>query len=185
MAIDLHLHSTASDGSFTPDKVVEYAHSIGLKCIALTDHDTVDGLAQAERRATELKMPFIPGIEMTTIDRDQEVHVLGYFIDPENSELLDELARIHQRIELRVKQIIDNLASLGFEMSFEEVCDVAKGGTLGRPHIARVMVNRGYIKNNQEAFDKFIAGEYAGAYEDRVVAEFEALLPDEPPWKAR
>ena len=92
MAVDLHLHSTMSDGSFTPTKVVEYAHSIGLKCMALTDHDTVKGIEEARARATSLRMPFIPGIEMTTLDGDMEVHVLGYFIDHKSQMLIDILS---------------------------------------------------------------------------------------------
>lgn len=174
MAVDLHLHSSASDGGFTPRQVVEHAHSIGLRCIALTDHDTVAGLNEAEIRAKELNLPFIPGIEMTALDRGQEVHILGYFIDRNCDLLLKNIQEVRQRIERRLSQIISKLARLNINVTLEEVKEIAKGGTLGRPHIARVMVNKGYVRTNQEAFEKYI-GEGQPAY----VEIEDAMSPEE------
>lgn len=174
MAVDLHIHSTASDGGFSPRQVVEHAQAIGLKCIALTDHDAVSGIEEAQKRAAELELPFIPGIEMTALDRGEEVHLLGYFINPRCEQLLQTIKEVHQRIELRVKRILGKLRKLGIEVSLEEVKKVAGGGTLGRPHIARVMVSKGYTRTHQEAFDKYI-GEGQAAY----VEIDDAMSPEE------
>lgn len=174
MAIDLHLHSNASDGGFTPAQVVEHAHSIGLKCIALTDHDTIDGIPEAQRRAEELGLPFIPGIEMTALDNGVEVHILGYFIDLNCTQLQEAIKEIHSRIERRVRLIIEKLCNLGIEVSFEEVREAAGKGTMGRPHIARVMFKKGYISSHQEAFDKYI-GEGKPAF----VEVEDAMSPEE------
>ncbi len=174
MAIDLHLHSTASDGGFTPEHVVEHAHSIGLKCIALTDHDTVAGIKPAWSRARELNIPFIPGIEMTTLDRGNEVHILGYFFDIECKKLQETIAEIYERIERRIRLIIKKLNELGFDISFEEVREVAQTGTMGRPHIARVMAKKGQIRSHQEAFDKYI-----GTQKPAFVEIEDAMTPEE------
>lgn len=174
MAIDLHLHSNVSDGTFSPTQVVEYAHSIGLKCISLTDHDSVDGIPEAQQRARELDLPFIPGIEMTTLHRGNEIHVLGYFINHECPRLASTLKAIHERIERRIKAILEKLVALDYQVTFDEVKEASGRGTLGRPHIARVMFNKGYIQNHQEAFDNFI-GEGKPAY----VEVEDALSPEQ------
>lgn len=163
MAVDLHIHSTASDGTFTPSQVVDYAQKLGLKCIALTDHDSVAGVDEAQKRAKELGLPFITGIELTVLDRGNEVHILGYFIDINCLELLEAIKETHKRIYRRIQQIVAKLNQLGFNLTVEEVEQVANGATLGRPHIARLMVKKGYITNYQEAFRRYI-GEGCPAY---------------------
>ncbi len=174
MAVDFHLHSTVSDGGFTPEEVVEHAHSIGLKFIALTDHDSVEGIEPAARRARELGIPFIPGIELTTLVRDEEIHVLGYFIDHTYPPLLDELNKIHERIVERMKEMLRRLERMGIDISFDEIQEVAQCGSMGRPHIARVMKKKGYIRRHQEAFDK-----YLGNGKEAFVEVDDALTPEE------
>jgi predicted metal-dependent phosphoesterase TrpH len=180
MAVDLHLHSTASDGGFTPREVVDHAHQIGLRCISLTDHDTVEGIEEAQSRAQELAIPFIPGIEMTARDGTKEVHILGYFIDHRNERLLRALAETLERIVGRIEKMLAKLTRLGYPVTMDEVKEIAGVGTMGRPHIARVMVRRGYIRRHQEAFDRFL-GENCPAYvgiEDAITPReaYELLL---------
>jgi predicted metal-dependent phosphoesterase TrpH len=163
MAVDLHLHSTASDGGFTPRELVEHAHEIGLHCISLTDHDTVAGMDEAKARAEQLAIPFIPGIEMTARDGTREVHILGYFIDHRNEQLVSALNETLARIVGRIEKILAKLTTLGFPVPMDEVRAAAGHGTMGRPHIARVMLRRGYVRSHQEAFDRFF-GENCPAY---------------------
>jgi predicted metal-dependent phosphoesterase TrpH len=163
MAIDLHLHSSASDGGFTPRVVVEHAHELGLRCIALTDHDTVEGIDEASARAEELNIPFIRGIELTAQDGKQEVHILGYFIDHHNERLLQHLHGTLERIVGRVEKIVAKLNHIGYPVTMEEVKEIAGKGTMGRPHIARAMQRRGYIRTHQEAFNRFL-GENCPAF---------------------
>lgn len=163
MAIDLHTHSSASDGGFTPLKVVEYAKKIGLNCLSLTDHDTVQGLEEAQQRAAQIGMSFIPGIEFTTIWNDKELHTLGYFIDFKNPEVLSILSDAQKKIMERINLMIKKLNNIGYNITMEEVLKMANGASLGRPHIARTMVAKGYASSNQEVFDLYI-GTRAPAY---------------------
>jgi predicted metal-dependent phosphoesterase TrpH len=163
MAVDLHIHSSASDGGFSPSEVVEHAKRIGLKVISLTDHDTVDGIEKAIKKAEELGIEFIPGIELTAINDGREVHILGYFIDHRNEALLKHIRETSKRIVGRVEKILGKLKELGYEVTMEEVREVGNRGTIGRPHIARVMVKRGYVRTHQEAFNRFL-GDNCPAY---------------------
>ncbi len=156
MACDLHIHSTASDGGFSPSEVVEHAYGLGLTYISLTDHDTFDGIEEAQGRASELGIPFISGIEMTTVLDDHEIHILGYFADHNDETLNKALEESHHFTLVRLKEIIRRLARLGYPITIEEVKQIAGKGSMGRPHIARAMVRRGYVENNQEAFEHFI-----------------------------
>ncbi len=173
MACDLHLHSTASDGGFTPKQVVEHAFEIALSAIALTDHDTVEGIPEAQTRALELGLPFIPGIEMTSVDRNNEIHILGYFLNPEDEKLKETLQTSKHLTLKRLTSITKLLTELGYPLTMEEVREMGKGESLGRPHIAQAMVRRGYVENTQEAFERFI-GSYGPAY-----AQPSGILPQE------
>lgn len=156
MTIDLHIHSSASDGGFTPIEVVEYAGKIGLHLISITDHDTVEGLSQADEKAHELKIDFITGIEFTTYAEGREKHILGYFIDYKSESFLKDIKEVQNNIETRVAKMIYNLNNLGFDITLEEVKEVSSGNHCGRPHIAKVMLNKGYVETFHEVFDKYI-----------------------------
>jgi predicted metal-dependent phosphoesterase TrpH len=173
VAVDLHLHSSASDGGFTPSQVVEHAVRIGLRCIALTDHDTVSGIAEAEQRAKELSILFIPGVELTVTHEGQEIHILGYFIDPSSPGLLACIEEVRGRVFERMSRIVKRISRLGYPLEMEEVVNIAGSGSMGRPHIARAMVEKGYVQSNQEAFDRFI-GSSGPAY-----VEVTAMAPQE------
>jgi hypothetical protein len=159
MACDLHIHSTASDGGFTPIQVVDYAYSIGLTCISLTDHDTVEGIEDAKNRANTLGIPFIPGIEMTTVVEEREIHILGYFIDNHSQSLDNTLKFSRNQTFDRLSEIIRNLTDQGYFLTMQEVQEISGPGSMGRPHVAQAMVRHGYVENTQEAFERFIGSD--------------------------
>ena len=152
MNIDLHIHTSFSDGIYSPEEIVDRAHEKGLKVIAITDHDCVEGIAPALRRAEKYDLKVIPGIEMGS----DEIHFLGYFIDYRDPVLLKTLERIDNfRIE-RALLIIEKLGRIGLHISFEDVKKYARDGVVGRLHIARAVVNKGYARDSDEVFNKYI-----------------------------
>ncbi len=177
--IDLHTHSIASDGSMSPSELVRYARQNGLSAIALTDHDTVDGVQEALDEGVRSGIEVIPGIEIS-VDYKPEMHILGYFPDINGyTEIRKELDEIKQGREVRNKKIINRLNELGLHISMEEVKQAALGDIMGRPHIARVLVNKGYVKSNDEAFDKYLCKEglaYFRRFELKPAAGIKAIL---------
>jgi predicted metal-dependent phosphoesterase TrpH len=154
--IDLHTHSTASDGSYAPAEVVRLAKESGLRAIALTDHDTIDGIAEAVAAGDKLGMEVIPGVEISAQFPGGSMHVLGYFIDYTNGLLDKRLAVLKQARLDRNPQIIAKLNALGIPLTMEQVIKVSGGGQVGRPHIARALMEAGYVSAIQEAFDKYL-----------------------------
>lgn len=166
--IDMHTHTTASDGTYTPIQLVDYAIKKGLNAIAITDHDTIDGIEEAMVYCRKIPNFFVlPGIELSTEYLDEEVHILGYNINYKFKELLNLLNTIQkQRID-RVNQIIHKLNALDISITYEEVIKIAGGGTIGRPHIARILVEKKYVDTIEGAFQKFLnkgAPAYAPRY---------------------
>lgn len=172
--VDLHIHSTASDGRYSPQEIVRKAAALGLEVIALSDHDSIDGIAPALEEARQLKkLQFIPAVEVSTDVPTGEVHVLGYFIDYTSRELTDALGRFRNSREGRAQGMVAKLADLGIHISWERVREIAGSGSVGRPHIAQAMLEKGYISAIKEAFDKYIARD-GPAYVER-----EKLTPAE------
>lgn len=213
--IDLHTHSTASDGSMEPAALVRHAHRLGLAAIALTDHDTVSGVGQALEEGEKLGMEVIPGVEisvslsswdfppvtytgpqpgvtdeeeaspeMQTVGPNKqqagpemqtaepEMHLLGYFFNGGYERMSETLEELRRRREERNPKIIAKLNELGFDITIEEVEHKAAGGTAGRPHIARVMMEKGYISSIAEGFDKYLAtGRPAYFKKDKLTPE--------------
>jgi len=165
MAIDLHVHTTASDGTFTPDQVVQEAIKIGLDCIAITDHDTIAGIEPAKKKA-EGRIMVIPGIEINTDYHERELHILGYFIDCRDKFLLRELSRIHELRRQRIASILDKLHDIGYEITMADVETEAGGGSIGRPHIARALVKKAYVNSTGQAFS-YLIGRNGPAYVPR------------------
>ena len=159
MACDLHIHSTASDGGFDPVEMVEHASSIGLTCISLTDHDTMTGVSEARKRAEELDLPFISGIEITCVQDEQEIHLLGYFLDPGHPLILKHQKEARQFTIGRLTEIVEKLRRIGKMIEIERVIEIAGEGSLGRPHVARALVEGGYAATFQDAFDRYIGSE--------------------------
>lgn len=150
--IDLHCHTTASDGRTTPAQLVEVAVASGVDVIAVTDHDTCAGIAEAKEAARGGPVRVISGIELSARYAGRNVHVLGYLIDPSSDLLRSALAEIvSDRVE-RAKEMIAALGSLGYELTMDEVLEQASGEVIARPHIARAIVARGYVRSVREAF---------------------------------
>ena len=165
--VDLHLHSNASDGKLSPEAIVNMAAELGLRYIALTDHDSVAGIPaalEAARAFPELK--FIPGVEISTDVPEGEVHILGYFIDYASPELGKSLERFRNSRQRRAQGMIAKLGKLGIDIDWSRVQAIAGDGAIGRPHIARAMLEKGYINKFEEAFEKYI-GHGGPAYVER------------------
>lgn len=174
MKVDLHLHTTASDGRLTPGEVVGVAAKKGLSVIAITDHDSIDGIAPALLAAEPFpSLRVIPGLEINTDIPNGEVHILGYFVDYRDTELKRALETLRSSREARARKMIAKLGELGIDVEWQRVRELAGGGSVGRPHIAQAMFERGYILSFQEAFIKYI-GRQGPAY-----AERERLSPAE------
>jgi predicted metal-dependent phosphoesterase TrpH len=154
--IDLHVHSTASDGSYTPAEVVRQAKEGGLAAIALTDHDTVDGLAEAMAAGEQLGLEVIPGVEISAQYPGGTMHILGLFVNYHNGLLDKRLAVLKQARIDRNPQIIAKLNALGIPVTMERVQEISGGGQVGRPHIARALMEGGYVRSIQEAFDNYL-----------------------------
>jgi 3',5'-nucleoside bisphosphate phosphatase len=157
--IDLHTHSNASDGSLPPVEVVRLAKERGLKAIALTDHDTIDGLAEAEAAGKQAGLEVIPGVEISARHPGGSMHILGYFLEYEDRLLAERLEVLKQARKDRNPQIIAKLNGLGIPMTMETVERISGRGQMGRPHIARALYEGGYVRNIQEAFDIFLGNQ--------------------------
>lgn len=167
MKADLHLHTTASDGRLSPQEIVRKASQLGLDVIAITDHDSVEGIPPALEAAKSFpQLLVIPGVEINTDMPRGEAHILGYFIDYHDPELNHSLKELRNSRYERGRKMIAKLADIGIEIDWERVLELATGGTIGRPHIAQAMVERGYISSLHEAFAKYI-GRNGPAYIER------------------
>ncbi len=165
--VDLHLHTTRSDGRLTPTELVQLTAKRGLQVIAITDHDSTEGLEEAIKAAKEFSpLRIIPGIELSTDIPGNEVHLLGYFIDYHNAEFQRTLIKFREGRQERGRRMVEKLDALGIHISWERVKELSGGGAIGRPHIARAMVEKGYIQLPQEAFDRYI-GRNGPAYAER------------------
>ncbi|TYQ17684.1 UNVERIFIED_CONTAM: hypothetical protein Cloal_0042 [Acetivibrio alkalicellulosi] len=156
--IDLHTHSTASDGTMTPAEVVRHGKEIGLCAMALTDHDTIDGIEEALQEAKRIKFDVIAGVEISVdYSKQYEMHLLGYFFDGKHINISGLLSKLTDSRNERNPIMIKKLNELGFDITLEEVKEEAKGKVIARPHIASVMLKKGYINSIREAFDKYIS----------------------------
>ncbi|MFW5976516.1 MAG: PHP domain-containing protein, partial [Bacillota bacterium] len=156
MAVDLHLHTTASDGSMTPEKLIKKAVELDYEAIAITDHDTVRGIEPALKTAYKYSLEVIPGIEINTEYKNHEVHILGYYIDYKHQKLKKSLNYLKEKRKNRVKKILDRLTNMNIKIKYEDIEKISQGGTVGRAHIARAMINKNYINSWEEAFEKYI-----------------------------
>lgn len=165
--VDLHIHSTASDGRFTPAEVVRKAVEKGLTYIALSDHDTVDGIAPALMAAKEYpRLKIIPSIEISTDVPNSEVHMLGYFIDYEDRDLQARLEKARRSREERAQGMVSKLKNLGVHIEWKRVQEIAGSGSVARPHVAQALMEKGYVGSLKEAFNKYI-GRNGPAYVER------------------
>ncbi len=152
---EIHSHSTASDGAFAPSRVAEMCHEQGVEIWSLTDHDNCNGCEEAEEAARSLGITFIPGIEISAY-YDTSVHVLGYGIDTQGEVIQDYSERRFESRRERMRQMIARLDGLGVEVSYDHVCEIAGDAILGRPHLAKTLVEAGEVDSINEAFDGYL-----------------------------
>ena len=153
---DLHLHTQFSDGTFTPEELVLRAQQKGLACIALTDHDSVEGCARAAAACAAVQMDFVPGAELTAEHNDIEVHILGYFLDVTDEKFLARIATFQSVRQNRIREMVAALNQLGIPLKAESVFALANCKSPGRPHVARTLVKENLIGSLDEAFERFL-----------------------------
>jgi predicted metal-dependent phosphoesterase TrpH len=165
--VDLHLHTTASDGVMTPSELVRYAKAKGLRAIAITDHDTIEGLAEGLSEGERIGFEVIPGLEISVKHSPGSMHLLGYFVDIDHPLLIERLQYLQRARAERNPKIAEKLKELGVKVTYEEVLKASGGGQVGRPHFAQVLMEKGYVRTFQEAFDRFLK-KGAAAYVEKV-----------------
>src|SRR3989339_42169 len=154
--VDLHLHTTASDGAKSPSELVRYAKKRGLQAIAITDHDTIEGLEEGVSEGEKIGFEVIPGIEISAEHSPGSMHLLGYFFDVHHPLLKERLAFLQNARAERNPKIVAKLNELGIKVTYEDVIRASGGGQVGRPHFAQVLLDMGYVTSFQEAFDRFL-----------------------------
>ena len=174
--VDLHTHSVASDGTFSPAEIAAAADEMGLAAVALADHDTVsgvEGFIEAGKRFSELET--VPGVEISTDFDNRELHIVGLFIDHRNEPLQELLREIRGNRDKRNEELVGKLQALGFEITLEELMDAAGGESIGRPIVAKILVGKGYFSEPQEVFDKCL-NRNGPAYCKRILPEPERAI---------
>jgi hypothetical protein len=180
LGIDLHIHSTASDGSFTPAEIIDHAQKLNLAAIAITDHDSIDGSREALRIGIPPSFNFLTGVEISAahppfFPGSGSFHILGYDIHLDNRDLNQALSKLQDARRNRNPSILKRLNKLGFQISLDEVNQEVGEGQLGRPHIAYAMVKKGFVTSIDEAFDKYL-GTRGPAYVDKYRIECEQAI---------
>ena len=155
--LDLHLHTIHSDGSCTPTEVVNMAHQAGVTALAITDHDIMTGVVEAMEAGQQCGIEIIPGVEISSLSGNSELHILGYFLDRQDPDLLARLKTLRDGRHLRNPQIIERLQTLGIDITYDEVRALAGSDSVGRPHIARALMDKRVVASAKEAFDRFLA----------------------------
>lgn len=154
--VDLHLHTTVSDGALRPAELVTAAAAAGIRVMAVTDHDSIDGIREAQTAASGLSIEVIPGIEVSASLNGDEIHVLGYLLDQDDRTLREVLRRLQADRIAQAKEMVGRLGALGCPVEWDRVKEIAQSGSVGRPHIARALVERGYVGSVDEAFTRFL-----------------------------
>jgi len=170
--MDLHIHSTHSDGLLTPEDIVRYAKKYQLKAISITDHDAISSLQEAMDAGERYGVEIVPGIELSTKLDDYTIHLLGYYINPEYPSIIKYVNENRFIREERAKKIVSRLGELGIKISYELVKLRSNGGVIGRPHIADVLLEEGFVFSFRDAFEKYL-GENKAAYVPKPTLSFE------------
>jgi len=163
---DLHIHTKCSDGRLLPEQAVEVAHKRGLAALSITDHDTFEGYFEAIDKANALGIELIPGVEITSSFKNQEAHILAYYFDVNTTYFSDFLKSQRIARRSRIKGIIKTLNGKGLNLDYDEVRAEANGANIGRPHVAKVLVGKGYARNHNDAFIRYLSTERLGEIEN-------------------
>jgi predicted metal-dependent phosphoesterase TrpH len=174
-SIDLHLHSTASDGSYPPETVVAMAERNGVRVLALTDHDSIDGIPDAEARAKGAGIRVLSGVELSVSESEFDVHLLAYGFDPTDKGLVAALKQYRDSRHERARKILARLKGLGIRIAMEDVEEIAHGGALGRPHVAEALMGGGHVETFHEAFQRYL-GHHAPAYVPKRAVKLEEAV---------
>ncbi len=161
--IDLHIHTTASDGLLSPEEVVEIAHQRGLAAIAVADHDTVSGYEHAKKRGDDLGIKIVPAVELSANYQGEDLHILGYLIESGNPEFLKKIDLFRKERLQRGEKMVQKLNELGIGISMDTVKSIAGKGSVGRPHLADALVKEEFVRSYDEAFARYL-GYHAPAY---------------------
>jgi predicted metal-dependent phosphoesterase TrpH len=172
--VDLHTHSTASDGIYSPTELLSHAHEAGLKVMALTDHDSTNGLDEAQEAARQYDIDLLPGIELNTDFSGGEVHVLGYFLEHKRPAFQHILQSLRNAREHRGQRMVEQLNEAGIHITWERVREIAQG-SVGRPHVARALLEAGYVQSIPEAFEKYIGNGQVGYVPRYKLAPIDAV----------
>ena len=174
--IDLHAHTYFSDGTSSPSELVELARERGLSALAITDHDTTEGIAEATVAAAEIALEIVPGVELSTVHDGYGVHVLCYWMDLQDTDLQTELLRLREDRLRRGERMVEKLQRLGYPISFERVREIASGKNVVRPHVAQALVEAGVVPTEEEAYTDELIGDGGRAYvEKHALAPLDAL----------
>ena len=157
--VDLHLHTVASDGTFTPGQLVDQACQKGLRAIAVTDHDSWESIAAVSSLGAKVGLEVLPGIELSTMVNDTEIHILGYFIDYNDRMFQAQVLEFKSARLERAQRMVEKLARLGVQVELQRVLEIAKTGAVGRPHVAKALLEQGYVGSVDEAFARYIGSE--------------------------
>ncbi len=172
--IDLHTHTTCSDGSMTPEELVDHAKKAGLSAVAVSDHDTCDGVETALKAGKKCGIEVIPAIELSA-KSDTETHILGYFIDPNSTALKDAVDYIRKVRTQRIGETCEMLEKFNIHVTLDEVCEKAKGGILCRAHLAKIMTEKGYSKSPKDAFNTWLNVGCPAYSESQALTDTEAI----------
>ncbi|MEO0113758.1 MAG: PHP domain-containing protein [candidate division WOR-3 bacterium] len=172
---DLHIHTIFSDGLYSPEEVVRKAKELGFSAIGIADHDAVTGIGKAIKEGEKLGIEVIPACEFSCLMEDKDVHILGYLLDYQNPSLESFLKKVQDKRIERAEKIIGNLSKQGIKIKLERVLEIAKNGSVGRPHIAQALLEEGYVSTIEEAFMKFI-GYHSPAYVPKMEISPEEAL---------
>jgi predicted metal-dependent phosphoesterase TrpH len=175
MRVDLHTHTTASDGALAPEELVRHAVRSGLEAIAITDHDSVEGIQSAWQTARELPLDIVPGVELSAVHEGADVHILGFFIDHRDPTLLRSLAELRECRHERAERMVIALRDAGYDVTLDDVLALAEGGSVGRSHVARALVGGGHAESVADAFERLI-GRGRPFYVPKPVAEPPAVV---------
>ena len=173
--IDLHTHTNHSDGTFAPSELVKLASERGLEVVAITDHDTTDGLEEATGAGRDLGVEIVPGVELSAEHQGMSVHVLCYWMDRQDEGFQAELVRLRSERFLRGEVMVEKLRSLGYPISFDRVREIAGSGNIVRPHVAQALVEAGVVADEEEAFDRLIGDDGPAYVPKHALAPLEAL----------
>ncbi len=175
MSIDLHTHSWFSDGTKSPTELVELASRTGVSALAITDHDTMDGVAEAMAAGNEYDVEVVPGLEVSVIHEKKPLHILGYYMDSTDSKLAAALSVLQEARDNRNTKIIEKLQSLGIAATVEELKEISGHGQTGRPHVAKLLMNHGMVRSMPQAFDEYLKKD-AKAYVARFAYSAEEAI---------